>query len=173
MSEVYLYSDGGCRGNPGIGGWGYILFFNGIYMFEAGFAAETTNNQMELTAIISGLKQLSRPCDIVLVSDSQYCINGMSKWLTGWKSKNFKNSKKEPVKNEELWRELDVLMQQHSFEYQWVKGHSDHPQNELCDLMANRVMDMSLNGMTNPHIKHRFKGQLSEVKQMIDKLSLG
>ena len=173
MSKVFLYSDGGCRGNPGIGAWGYILAFKGVFLFEAGYSAETTNNQMELTAIIRGLEQLSRPCQITLVSDSQYCINGMSKWLIGWKQKNYRNSKKEAVKNEDLWRQLDDLMTQHQFEYEWVKGHSDHLENELCDLLANRMMDMAMNGITEPHVKHRFKGRIEDVSALIDELTLG
>ena len=131
MKTVTLFSDGSCLNNPGAGGWAYILEFNGAVKKDSGGAAMTTNNQMELTAVIEGLKALKEPCEVRLFTDSSYVANAVNAWLEGWVKKNFKN-----VKNVPLWQEYLVASEPHEVEAIWVKGHAGHPQNELCDEMA-------------------------------------
>lgn len=135
---VELYTDGACSGNPGPGGWAYILkdTASGRECEESGGDSETTNNRMELISVIRGLESLSRPCRVELYSDSQYVLKGLSEWLDDWKKKGWRNSKREPVKNRELWQRLDDLRQVHELSYHWVRGHSDHPENERCDALA-------------------------------------
>ncbi len=143
MSEqkVVVYTDGGCRGNPGPGGWGAVLQFGEHEKEIYGYEAETTNNRMELMAAISALELLSRTCEIELTTDSQYVRKGILEWMDGWKKRGWKTSAKKPVKNKDLWERLDAAVQSHNISWHWIKGHSGHPGNERADDLANRAMD--------------------------------
>lgn len=138
MPTVYLYTDGACSGNPGPGGWAYILKHpaSGKERKDAGAEVETTNNRMELRAVIEGLAALSRPTRVELTSDSQYVLKGLKEWLKGWKAKGWKTANKQPVKNRDLWEALDGLTQQHELNFHWIRGHQGHAENEECDRMA-------------------------------------
>ena len=137
MQKVTIYTDGACSGNPGPGGWGAILMYNDIKKEISGGEKNTTNNQMELTAAIEALNQLKVPCEVTLYSDSAYLINCfLNNWLEGWKKKNWVNSKREAVKNRDLWEELDRLSQVHKITWVKVKGHSDNQYNNRCDELA-------------------------------------
>lgn len=137
MEEVVIYTDGACSGNPGPGGWGAILMYGQNRKEISGGNADTTNNVMELTAVIEALKQLKRPCTVSLYSDSAYVINAFQqKWIDNWLKNNWKNAAKEPVKNQELWQELYHLTQIHHVTFYKVKGHSDNPFNNRCDELA-------------------------------------
>lgn len=135
---VYLYTDGACKGNPGVGGWGAVLRYGTHEKELFGGEADTTNNRMELTAIIEGLTCLKRACDVVICTDSQYVKNGMENWIHGWKKNGWKTAAKKPVKNEDLWRKLDALATQHNIQWTWVRGHTGHPENERADALANQ-----------------------------------
>lgn len=138
MLEVTIYCDGACKGNPGPGGWGAILECKGATKEIFGGEKNTTNNQMELTAAINAFKALIKPCEVTLYTDSNYVIKGISEWMPGWKKKGWKTASGTPVKNVELWKELDLLVQQHSVSWNWVKGHSGNPGNERADQLANK-----------------------------------
>lgn len=138
---VEIFTDGACRGNPGPGGWGAILRYNGNEKTINGAEAHTTNNRMELMAAISALEALKRPCQVELYTDSQYLRQGMMEWLFQWKKNGWRNSKKEPVKNADLWQRLDNLAKLHTIHWHWVKGHSGHPENEQADALANQAID--------------------------------
>jgi ribonuclease HI len=142
--SVELYTDGACKGNPGPGGWGVLLRFKGKEKQIYGAEAHTTNNRMELMAAIKGLEELKRGCDVQLYTDSQYVRQGMTQWLHNWKKNGWKNAKRQPVKNAELWQELDTLAQRHSIEWHWVKGHSGHPENDRADALANKAIEEML-----------------------------
>ena len=135
---VYLYTDGACKGNPGPVGGGAQLLYGFHEKERSGGARETTNNRMELTAVIEGLKALKRKSRIEICTDSQYVKNGMESWIRGWKKNGWKTSAKQPVKNEDLWRELDRLVAEHDVVWTWVKGHAGHPENERADALANQ-----------------------------------
>ena len=135
---VSLYTDGACKGNPGKGGWGVLMRYGSHEKELFGGEAHTTNNRMELTAIIQGLAALKRPCAVVIYTDSQYVKNGMEKWIHGWKKNGWKTAAKQPVKNEDLWRQLDQLAAQHQIQWQWVRGHAGHTENERADALANQ-----------------------------------
>ena len=135
---VYLYTDGACKGNPGTGGWGALLRYGRHEKELFGGEAQTTNNRMELTAVIEGLKALNRRSCIEIHTDSQYVKNGMESWIHGWKKNGWKTAAKQPVKNEDLWRELDHLCGEHDIVWRWVKGHAGHTDNERADALANR-----------------------------------
>lgn len=141
MQEVMIYTDGACRGNPGPGGWGALLRFNGHEKQLSGGEHQTTNNRMEMTAVIKALEQLKRPCRIILTTDSRYVIQGMTEWLPGWKRRQWRNAAGKPVLNVDLWKRLESQVSQHEIQWQWVKGHSGHPENELADALANRGID--------------------------------
>ena len=141
MKHVEIFTDGACRGNPGPGGWGALMRYQGKEKEIWGGQLETTNNQMELKAAIEALKQLKEPCQIVLTTDSQYVRKGITEWLANWKQKAWKNSQRQPVKNKELWQELDALAEQHRIQWHWVKGHSGHPENERADALANKGIE--------------------------------
>ena len=141
MTKVTIHTDGGCRGNPGPGGWGAILRYNGKAKEISGHAAHTTNNQMELTAAIKALEGLTRECDVDLYTDSVYVRDGITKWIDGWRSKGWKTANRKPVKNKELWQALDALNQRHRVAWHWVKGHAGDPGNERADELANQAMD--------------------------------
>ncbi|MVF12426.1 ribonuclease HI [Ketobacter sp. MCCC 1A13808] len=137
MDEVEIFTDGACKGNPGPGGWGALLRHNGHEKTLKGAEADTTNNRMELTAALEALRSLKRPCKVDLTTDSQYVRKGITEWIHGWKKKGWKNASKQPVKNADLWKELDAISQQHEVQWHWVKGHSGHRENELVDQLAN------------------------------------
>ncbi len=141
MKRVHLFTDGACRGNPGPGGWGVVLRYGSHEKYLYGGEANTTNNRMELRAAIEGLQALTESCEVIVTTDSQYVRQGITEWLTRWKQKNWRTSKKEPVKNQDLWQALDKAVQGHVIDWQWVKGHSGHPENELADQLANRGID--------------------------------
>ncbi|MCG8535766.1 MAG: ribonuclease HI [Pseudomonadales bacterium] len=140
MEPVEIYTDGACKGNPGPGGWGVLLRYKGQEKQLKGAEPETTNNRMELTAALEGLKSLKRPCKVSLTTDSQYVRKGITEWIHGWKKKGWKNASKKPVKNADLWQALDEATQQHDIEWHWVKGHSGHAENELVDQLANEAI---------------------------------
>ena len=135
---VSLYTDGACKGNPGKGGWGVLMRYGSHEKELFGGEAHTTNNRMELTAIIQGLAAPKRPCAVVIYTDSQYVKNGMEKWIHGWKKNGWKTASKQPVKNEDLWQQLDRLAAQHQIQWQWVRGHAGHAENERADALANQ-----------------------------------
>jgi ribonuclease HI len=138
MSEpVVIYTDGACRGNPGPGGWGVVLNFKGNTRELCGGEADTTNNRMELMAVIQALEILTRPCVVQLHSDSKYVLQGITEWLENWKKRGWRTAAKKPVKNEDLWRRLDSARNRHQIEWIWVKGHSGHNGNERADKLAN------------------------------------
>ncbi len=139
-----MYTDGACRGNPGPGGWGVWLQYGDHRKELWGGVAETTNNRMELTAVIEGLSALKRSCDVVLYTDSEYVRKGMTEWLEGWKRKDWKTAARKPVKNADLWQRLDELARGQSIDWRWVKGHSGDPGNERADELANRGIDQLL-----------------------------
>ncbi len=139
--NVEIFCDGACSGNPGPGGYGAILRYGGHEKELSGAEAETTNNRMELTGAISALESLKRPCSVVLTSDSQYLVKGMTEWLDGWVKKGWKNSKKEPVLNQDLWARLLKLAKIHRIEWVWVRGHDGHPENERCDELARKALE--------------------------------
>ena len=136
MSKVFLYTDGACSGNPGPGGWACLLKYNEAQKEISGGSRETTNNQMELTAVIEGLSLLKKPCAVELFTDSKYVLEGATKWLEGWIQKGWKKADKKPVLNRELWEKLIPLFQKHAITWHWVKGHAGHPENERVDTMA-------------------------------------
>lgn len=140
-NKVYIFTDGACKGNPGPGGWGAIIQFNDTVKELYGGEQETTNNRMEMTAAIEALAQLTRSCQVVLTTDSQYVKNGITQWIANWKKRGWKTSSKQTVKNVDLWKQLDVLVQQHEVTWEWVKGHSGHPENERADELANKGIE--------------------------------
>ncbi len=139
--EVELYSDGACSGNPGPGGWGVLLRFKGQEKELFGGDPETTNNRMELLAVIEGLKALTRTCAVSIYTDSQYVKNGMTSWIHGWKKNGWQTAAKKPVKNAELWQDLDAQCRRHTIAWHWVKGHSGHPENERADALARQGVE--------------------------------
>ncbi len=145
MKQVEIYTDGACRGNPGPGGWGVLLRSNSHEKELCGGALETTNNQMELLAAIKALESLKEPCQVELFTDSNYVKKGITEWIINWKKNGFKNSKKKPVVNAELWMRLDTIASQHKVNWQWVKGHAGHIDNERADELANKGLDIKLN----------------------------
>ena len=147
MSEekiVELFTDGACRGNPGPGGWGVLMRYQGSDKTLFGGEKETTNNRMELMAAIMALESLTRPCNVRLTSDSKYVLQGITEWIDGWKKKGWKNSAKKPVKNADLWKRLDKAREAHDIDWQWVKGHAGHDENEIADQLANQGVDSIL-----------------------------
>ena len=144
MNKVVIYTDGACKGNPGPGGWGAILRADdGTEKELFGGEVATTNNRMEMMAVIEALSALKRPCHVILHVDSQYVLKGMTEWLQGWKAKGWRTAAKQPVKNVDLWQRLDALVHQseHRIEWQWVKGHAGDPGNERADALANRGVE--------------------------------
>lgn len=148
LPAVELHTDGACSGNPGPGGWAFILKHpsSGKTREDSGGEPDTTNNRMEMRAVIEGLRALSRPSRVELYSDSQYVLNGLKDWLRGWKAKGWKTADRKPVKNQELWMELDELVQRHDVRFHWIRGHNEHPENEKCDAMAVRARERIAGG---------------------------
>jgi ribonuclease HI len=136
MKKVELITDGACSGNPGPGGWAAILKFNQHRKEIWGSAKETTNNRMELQAAIEGLKLLKEPCEVSITTDSEYVLKGITEWLPGWKRNNWRTAAKQPVKNQDLWQELDAQVNRHTVEWTWTKGHANHADNNRCDELA-------------------------------------
>ena len=139
--QIEIFTDGACRGNPGPGGWGVMLRYQGKEKTLCGGEIETTNNRMELMAAIIGLESLQESSCVSLTTDSKYVMNGITDWIDNWKKRGWKTAAKKPVKNEDLWRRLDDVSQQHDINWQWVKGHSGHRENELVDALANQGLD--------------------------------
>jgi len=137
---VEIYTDGACKGNPGPGGWGALLRYGRHEKQLSGGDPHTTNNRMELTAVIRALDSLTRPCRVRVTTDSQYVRNGITSWIANWKARGWKTAARTPVKNQDLWQALDQAVSRHQVEWEWVKGHSGHPENELADLLANRAI---------------------------------
>lgn len=138
---VEIFTDGACRGNPGPGGWGAILRYKGHEKELYGGESETTNNRMELMAAIKALESLTRPCRVRLTTDSQYVMKGITEWMASWKKRGWKTSGKKPVKNVDLWQRLDKALEPHQVEWEWVRGHTGHPENERADELANQGID--------------------------------
>ena len=141
MEKVEIFTDGACRGNPGPGGYGSIIRTSDQENEISGSAKSTTNNIMELTAAVVALKQLKKPCEVVLTSDSQYLVKGMTQWIKGWAKKGWITASKQPVKNKAIWLELDQLNKIHQISWKWVRGHQGHAENERCDVLANMALD--------------------------------
>jgi ribonuclease HI len=140
MKKVSIYTDGACSGNPGKGGWGAVLKFGDKEKHISGFEAESTNNRMELSGVIFALKALKESCEIELFSDSKYVLDGITKWIDGWKAKGWKTSSKQQVKNQDLWVELDLERSRHKIEFTWVKGHNGDKYNEIADELATMAI---------------------------------
>ena len=136
--KVHLFTDGACSGNPGPGGWAFILRHpaSGAEKESSGGEPTTTNNRMELMAVIAGLTSLTRPSEVDLYSDSQYVLKGLREWLSAWKARGWRTADKKPVKNQDLWEQLDTLRAGHTIRFHWIKGHNEHPENERCDQLA-------------------------------------
>ena len=141
MKTVEVFTDGGCRGNPGPGGWGAVLRFGGHERELRGSEENTTNNRMELLAAISALEAMTEPCKVVLTTDSTYVKDGITRWIRNWKANGWKTASKKPVKNKDLWERLDAECLRHQVDWRWVKGHAGHPENERADGLANLAMD--------------------------------
>jgi ribonuclease HI len=147
---VVIYTDGACKGNPGPGGWGVLLRWGGHERELFGGERATTNNRMELTAVIRALEALKRPCEVDLYTDSQYVRNGITTWIRDWKRRGWKTADRKPVKNVDLWQTLDTLAAPHAVRWHWVKGHSGHPENERVDALANRGIAVALGRAPDP-----------------------
>lgn len=137
LDKVEIFTDGACKGNPGPGGWGVVLRMGSAEKELSGGEPLTTNNRMEMTAAIEGLKALTRPCNVVLATDSRYVMDGLTKWIKGWQKNGWKTADKKPVKNAELWQDLLAAAKPHRIEWKWVKGHAGHPENERADKLAS------------------------------------
>ncbi len=146
MNQIQIYTDGACKGNPGPGGWGVLLRSGATEKELFGGEANTTNNRMELMAVIEALSALKRPCDVTLWLDSEYVRKGITEWIHGWKAKGWRTAARQPVKNAELWQRLDALVEQggHRIDWRWVRGHSGDPGNERADALANRGVEQAL-----------------------------
>ena len=145
MNEIEIFTDGACRGNPGPGGWGVLLRYKGEEKELWGGEDSTTNNRMELTAVIRALEALKRPSRVKLHTDSLYVMKGITIWIHDWKRRGWRTAEKKAVKNEDLWRRLDELAAKHDMEWHWVKGHAGHPENERADALANRGIPVAPN----------------------------
>ena len=137
---VELFTDGACQGNPGPGGWGVLLRYGGVEKELSGAEPATTNNRMELTAVIRGLEALKRPCRVLVTTDSQYVRNGITDWIRRWRRNGWRTADRQPVKNSDLWRRLDEVAASHEVEWHWVKGHAGHPENERADRLATAAI---------------------------------
>lgn len=147
MAEtVILHTDGACRGNPGPGGWAAVLAYRDREKELYGYEPDTTNNRMELMAVINGLEALQRPCDVRVVTDSQYVMKGVTEWMDGWKRRDWRTADRKPVRNVDLWQRLDEALARHRVEWRWVRGHAGHGGNERADVLANRAIDEGASG---------------------------
>jgi ribonuclease HI len=141
LKQVNIYTDGACRGNPGPGGWGALLRYESTERELRGAESNTTNNRMELSAAIHALTALKQPCEVDLYTDSEYLRRGISEWLPRWKANGWRTADRKPVKNDDLWRQLEIAAERHRVQWHWVKGHSGHEENERADQLANRAID--------------------------------
>ncbi len=141
MKDVIIYTDGACRGNPGIGGWGALMSYKEEVKELYGGEVDTTNNKMELRAVIEGLNTLKEPCSVKVFTDSKYVMEGINSWIHNWKKNNWKTANKKDVKNKDLWIQLDKLVSKHTISWEWVKGHSGNPGNDKADELANRGIE--------------------------------
>ena len=140
MNKIKIYTDGACKGNPGPGGYGFIIQFDGTTKEYNGADKNTTNNIMEMTAALKALETLKEPCEVELTTDSQYLVKGITEWIHGWIRKGWQTASRQPVKNKELWQKLNTLNKKHKITWIWVRGHNGHPENERCDALANEAM---------------------------------
>lgn len=140
MKNIDIYTDGACKGNPGIGGWGALLLYQDSEKTLKGAETQTTNNRMELMAAIEALKALSQPCQVNLYTDSTYVQKGITEWIVNWKKRNWQTAAKKPVVNKDLWVQLDLLRNKHQVDWRWVKGHAGNPGNEKADMLANEAI---------------------------------
>jgi len=143
-ARVVIYTDGACRGNPGPGGWGVVLNYQDERKTLRGYAAETTNNRMELTAVIEALRALNRTCEVEIITDSKYVMQGINEWIANWKRNGWKTAARKAVKNVDLWQQLDEEVASHNIDWKWVKGHSGNVGNELADQLANEAIDAEM-----------------------------
>jgi ribonuclease HI len=141
MEKIEIFTDGACKGNPGVGGWGALMVAGEHKKELFGGERDTTNNRMELRAVIEALNALTRPCEVVVHTDSQYVQKGISEWIHGWKARGWKTASRAPVKNVDLWQALDVAQARHQIQWRWVKGHAGHAGNEAADALANRGVE--------------------------------
>lgn len=140
MKKVEIFTDGACSGNPGPGGWGAILRYKTVEKELSGYSPSTTNNRMELTAVVEGLRALKEPCDLIVHTDSRYLKDGITSWIHKWKKNGWKTSGRAPVKNKDLWEALDAASRKHNIEWRWIKGHAGHPENERADRLAREAI---------------------------------
>jgi len=140
-NHIEIYTDGACRGNPGVGGWGVVIEDGAQRIEFSGFEEETTNNRMEMIAAIKALEYLDNDCNVLIITDSKYLMQGIQEWLPDWKKRGWKTASKKPVKNKDLWQQLDKLAHKHKVEWRWVKGHTGNPGNERADMLANQAID--------------------------------
>jgi ribonuclease HI len=152
MKQVTIHTDGGCEGNPGVGGWAAVLRYETKELEICGGEPATTNNRMEFRAAIEALNALKEPCRVDLFTDSQYLRQGITEWIPLWKARKWKTTQKQPVKNEDLWRELDLLSSRHTVRWHWVKGHAGHKDNERCDVLANQEIYRIRKQFTPPQL---------------------
>ncbi|MDD5349647.1 MAG: ribonuclease HI [Chthoniobacteraceae bacterium] len=164
MKKVTIYTDGGCEGNPGPGGWAAVLLWNGRTKEVSGGEAATTNNRMELQAAIAGLSALKEPCEIEFYTDSEYLRKGISEWIKGWKARGWQTRGKTPVKNGDLWRTLDAAAAGHRIAWRWVKGHAGHVHNERCDALAGEAIAR----VRREHGPARLKALLQDFKRQAE-----
>lgn len=160
--QVTIHTDGGCQGNPGPGAWAAVLVSGPHRLEITGSALATTNNRMELGAAIGALKALNRACNVVLFTDSEYLRNGITEWISGWKRNGWRTRDKKPVKNQDLWQELDTQVGRHTVEWRWLKGHAGHRENERCDQLANQVMAK----LRQTHSSEQLKAALREFEAL-------
>jgi len=161
LKKVTIYTDGGCEGNPGPGGWAAVLLWNGRTKEVSGGEPATTNNRMELMAAIGGLTTLKEPCEIAFYTDSEYLRKGISEWISGWKARGWKTRGKTPVKNDDLWRALDTARAGHKIDWRWVKGHAGHEHNERCDVLAGEAIAK----VRQQHRPEQLKALVEEFKR--------
>lgn len=161
MKQITIYTDGGCEGNPGPGGWAALLLWNGRAKAVSGGEPATTNNRMELMAALGGLRALKEPCEIEFYTDSEYLRKGISEWIAGWKARGWKTRDKSPVKNSDLWRALDAATVGHKIRWRWVKGHAGHEHNERCDELAREAIAK----VRQQHAPAQLKALLAEYKR--------
>ena len=161
MKKVTIFTDGGCLGNPGPGGWAAILRYGKHERAISGGDAATTNNRMELTAAISALQTLKEPCEVIIFTDSQYLRMGITEWIHSWRKKGWMTAKREPVKNDDLWRTLDAACKPHRIHWNWLKGHAGHPENERCDALAGAEMEK----IQKSHTREELAARLEEFRR--------
>jgi ribonuclease HI len=161
VKKVTIFTDGGCLGNPGPGGWAAILRYGKHERAISGGEAATTNNRMELTAAISALKTLKEPCEVIIFTDSQYLRMGITEWIHSWRKRGWVTAKREPVKNDDLWRTLDTACMPHRIHWNWLKGHAGHPENERCDALAGSEME----NIQKSHTPEELAARLEEFRR--------